>query len=234
MRDRFRASEGIFWYVIVDRKCLETYKRGILDKTVRTEVVVTHTPECAGYIGVVTFGTPTLEHCGRLVLVIIHALKVHTSLVDDLLTETAVEEGCEQEVLPFEFETTAGGEFRVGVAEIHDVVLVDHAVVVDILVTCVTGIYCLVAVVHYNGLAFIIVHHITLAVAGICLGGVLVDTLVTVAVECTDRRALDNAQSVFTVTERVVFLYVGRGEFLHLIYITRDVGVEREVPVLIV
>ncbi len=118
---------------------------------------------------------------------IIHALEVHTGLVDDLLTETAVEEGREQEILPFEFETTAGGEFRVGVAEIHDVVLVDHAVVVDILVTCVTGIYGLVAVVHYNGLAFIIVHHVTLAVAGIGLGGVLVDTLVAVAVERADR-----------------------------------------------
>ena len=168
-----------------------------------------------------------------------HILKVHACGIDDLLAIASVQEHIETDhaevvlrVAVFEREASTAGNGWIGVAKVNDVVGIDDAVVVDILVLGIAWINAFTIVDHRYSVAVEVGHDVASGITCVSVLDILIYTQVTEAIERTDGVACNRkgVVVVWTVANLDVFVVVVRHHF-HLIYITRAIEVKRELPV---
>ena len=97
---------------------------------------------------------------------------------------------------------------------------------VDVLILGIAREGQRITVTHGDGLAGVVVHDVAVGVTGVGVIRILIDTEVAVAIERTDGRTFHDTLCIFAIAEGILLLYPRVGNLLHLIYITRDVGID--------
>jgi len=102
----------------------------------------------------------------------------------------------------FEFgsESSAAGDHRIGVAYVHNIALIDNAVVIDVLVFGISRETGIGTVFHYYGFAVEVGHNGSPGIAGISFQSGVVNPQVTVTEEAADGCAYDDTLCVGAVS----------------------------------
>src|SRR3546814_18824572 len=98
-------------------------------------------------------------------------------------TEAAMQERTQGKPFVANIETATGSKQRHGITEVYDVVLVDHAISIHVLVSGIARIHLFGSIAYHHGFAFEVVYQVASYRPCIALFLVLVHAEVTITLE---------------------------------------------------